>query len=90
MMTVDTLLDLIDAYKGAAGVERDTTVSHRIFGDSKKIANLRGGGDLTTGRFNDAMRWLGDNWPEGRDRPPALLPHLRAGAQVNGACGAAP
>ena len=66
------LLAVIDAYKAAADVTSDTTASHRIFGDTKKVKALRDGGDLTLGRAALAMGWLHDNWPEGREMPAAL------------------
>ena len=58
-----TLLTLADLFTGATGV-RDVTLSHRLFGDSKKLAALRDGADITVGRFNSAVRWFSTNWPE--------------------------
>jgi hypothetical protein len=62
MLTHGHLLQLIDAYTKATNVE-DKTLSFRVFGDSKKISALRGGADITVGRFNAAYRWFSDNWP---------------------------
>lgn len=64
MLSVRDLLTLADAYRGTVPVE-DKTLSFRIFGDSKKLAALRGESDITVGRFNDAMLWFSANWPEG-------------------------
>lgn len=64
MQTIETLLARADAYKRAAGVNQDSTVSHRVFGDSKKLTALRAGADITVRRFNDAMLWFDENWPE--------------------------
>lgn len=68
MIETTHLLAVIDAFAEATSV-KDVTLSHRIFGDSKKIAALRGGADITLGRFNAAMQWLSDNWPEGAEWP---------------------
>ncbi|WP_244564372.1 hypothetical protein [Rhizobium sp. RU36D] len=75
MFKIADLLLISEAYGRACGVE-EKTVSGRVFGDSKKLAALRGGADLTTARFNDAIRWFSLNWPEnatwpegGIDRP---------------------
>lgn len=75
MIEIAHLLYVADAYKAAAGVEKDTTVSHRVFGDTKKIEALRAGGDITVGRFNAAMAWFRANWPESKVRPPVLDVH---------------
>jgi hypothetical protein len=33
---------------------------------------MRNGGEITVGRFNGAMRWLAENWPDGSDLPDNL------------------
>jgi hypothetical protein len=58
------LIKVADAYREADRIE-EKTLSHRVFGDSKKLAALRGGADITVGRFAVAMCWLSENWPEG-------------------------
>lgn len=63
---------MADDYKRAHGVE-DVTVSARVFGDSKKIAALRGGADITVGRFNAAMSWFSRNWPADLNWPASIL-----------------
>jgi len=63
MIDVSELLRRADAYKVAAGVSEDSTVSHRVFGDTKKLAALRHGADITVRRFNGAMQWFDSNWP---------------------------
>jgi hypothetical protein len=90
MLEIEHLLILIDGYKNAIGLQ-DKTVSSRVFGDSKKVASLRAGGDLTVSRLNAAMRWLSDSWPEGLIWPhdifrpisgsPADLPSGETGAR---------
>lgn len=76
MITKDTLLQMADAFRAAAGIERETTLSSRIFDDSKRLTNLRGAGDITIGSFTRAMAYMAANWPEGQDLPPALTPYL--------------
>lgn len=80
MLTIRTILALTDAFREKSGLA-DKTISNRIFGDSKKIARLRAGADLTTARFNAALQWFSDHWPAGQpwpadiDRPdPAIRP----------------
>ncbi|MEE2860864.1 MAG: hypothetical protein VYB46_08640 [Pseudomonadota bacterium] len=63
MIDMNSLIARADAYKVAAGVSEDTTVSHRVFGDTKKLSALRRGGDITVRRFNAAMAWFDQNWP---------------------------
>lgn len=72
MDSIEHLISIIDAYKAASGIERDATISHRIFGDSKKISGMRLGADITTRRLRAAYEWLGKNWPDGVDRPEGL------------------
>lgn len=62
MIEIAHLLRLADAYQSATALE-DVTLSHRIFGDSKKLAALRAGADITVTRFNNALLWFSANWP---------------------------
>lgn len=68
MIELAHLLAVADAYKAATSLE-DVTVSHRVFGDSKKLAALRADADITLGRFNAALHWFSANWPEGAEWP---------------------
>jgi hypothetical protein len=68
MLRISHLLTLADEYERAVAVG-DTTLSFRVFGDSKKLTALRGSADITTGRFNDALIWFASNWPEGTQWP---------------------
>ena len=65
MVSKHQLLARIDAYKALTGISKDSVVSSRLFDDGKKIAALRGDGDITLGRFSAAMAWLDGNWPQG-------------------------
>lgn len=71
MIEIAHLLQVLDAYRAATGVE-ESTVSHRVFGDTKKVAAMRAGADITTGRFNQALVWLSANWPQGAIWPLAV------------------
>lgn len=44
-------------------------VSTLVFGDGRKLKMVGEGGDLTTGRFEMAMRWFSANWPADLDWP---------------------
>ncbi|MGK8699705.1 hypothetical protein ACRS7F_13285 [Brucella anthropi] len=68
MMNTAHILTLADAYKAALGLE-DKTVSSRVFDDSKKLTAIRTGSDLTVSRFNAALRWFDENWPDGAEWP---------------------
>lgn len=78
MFTIQTLIDVADAYKVAAGTPRDSTVSSRVFADSKKLTALRGTADITTGRYNAALRWFADNWPADAPMPEPLREFVAA------------
>lgn len=79
------LLALADAYQLAEEVP-DTTLSWRVFNDSKKLAALRGGSDLHTKRCEAAIQWFSDHWPdkavwpEEIDRPDSATPEPAAAA----------
>ena len=76
MSIIESILSLSRAYAKAEKVSL-TTVSWRVFGDTKKLRALESGGDLQTKRAASALQWFSDNWParahwpEGVDRPPA-------------------
>jgi len=78
MQTIDHLIQLADAYKIATGITEDTTVSYRVFGDSKKLGAIRSGRDITLRRFNAAVRWFCENWPDGTDMPGHNQPSQKA------------
>jgi hypothetical protein len=85
MASTQNLIELADAYKVAAGLDRDQTVSYRVFGDSKKLSDLRAGAGITVSRFNAAMEWFGQNWPEGKAFPKGLLRDAHVTAHGNAA-----
>lgn len=64
MLQIAHLLTLANEYQRITSVE-DKTLSFRMFGDSKKLTALRAESDITTARFNAAIRWFATNWPDG-------------------------
>ncbi|MVA27870.1 hypothetical protein GOZ92_26160 [Agrobacterium vitis] len=72
MLDIGHLLRLSDIYSYATGVS-EKTASYRVFGDSKKLAALRAGSDIGVNRFNSALGWFADNWPEGVEWPAGVI-----------------
>ncbi|WP_300009741.1 hypothetical protein [uncultured Roseobacter sp.] len=72
MTLVEKLLKVTAGYKSAAGISKDSRLSRQVFDDGKKIAALRGGGDLTTRRYEAALAWFDANWPQGVEKPDEL------------------
>lgn len=68
MKSLTPLMRLIDAYASATGAS-DKTISSRVFRDSKKIAVLREGGDITTARLDEAVSWFSLHWPDETEWP---------------------
>lgn len=68
MQLVRSLMTLTDAYCAARGVSA-ATVSGIIFKNSRTLPRIRNGGDLATRNYERAVRWFGQNWPEGHDWP---------------------
>jgi hypothetical protein len=69
MLNIEHLLQVADEYGRAVMVE-DKTISSRVFNDGKKLAAIRGGSDITVGRYNAALEWFSANWPDD-----AVWPH---------------
>lgn len=72
IFTTQTLVQIADAFRDASGGLKESTLSYRIFGDSKKLTSMRTDADITLGRFNAAMHWFAENWPEGHVLPDLL------------------
>jgi hypothetical protein len=70
------LLAVAEQYLAAAGLAQEKTVSHRVFGDSKTIARLRAGADITLGRYHAALAWFAANWPPAARLPAGLAPYV--------------
>lgn len=69
MSGIDQLLLVASTYAAAVNVPL-TTVSSRVFDDSKKLPALAdGNADIQVKRLEAAMRWFAENWPEGTRWP---------------------
>lgn len=69
MATIKALKTVASAFTAATGLPLKT-LSHRIFDDGKKLdAIFAGDADVVTARFDRAMQWFSDNWPEGTEWP---------------------
>ena len=62
------ILELADEYLRVEAI-RETALSNRLFGESKKLALLRAGTDLTLSRYRLAVEWFSVNWPDGAEWP---------------------
>ena len=71
MKATDSLLLLARTYGEHLQLEL-SQVSWRALGDSKKLDAIEGGADLSTRRFERAVQWFADNWPEEAVWPPTL------------------
>ncbi len=66
MIQIADLFLLFDEYCRVAGIPQ-STLSSRLYGESKKIALMRAGGGITVERYNHTLKYLDDNWPEGAE-----------------------
>lgn len=71
MNAIERLLLLARAYGGAENLE-PSTVSWRVFGDTKKLAALESGRDIQVKRLEAAIQWFSDHWPENADWPDSV------------------
>lgn len=76
MLVITDLLEIADTYRSLLGIEAETTVSHRVFGDTKRLGALRDGREITVGRFHAAMGWFAANWPDSAEVPEKLRQYL--------------
>lgn len=76
MDSIASLILAADRYGAAEKLER-TTVSWRLFGDSKKLDALINGSDIQVRRFEAAIAWLAVNWPAHVAWPDGVVrPHV--------------
>lgn len=78
MRMTDHIVTLANLYAAGHGLKR-TAVSWRIFADSRKLQAIIDGGDLVTGRYENAVRVMAEDWPTGVSWPasiprPAMVP----------------
>jgi hypothetical protein len=71
MTSINHLLRVARAYGAAEGIA-PSTVSWRVFGDTKKLGALETGSDIQIGRWERAMQWFSDNWPAGTEWPAGI------------------
>jgi hypothetical protein len=83
----EQLLLLMQSYADAVGVPV-TTASKRATGTTNTAHRLRAGGAITDIRFDNAVRWFADHWPEATHWPEGVS-RPRTGAS-SGAAGSAP
>lgn len=62
------LLNLSELYASARGLSI-SRVSTLVFSDGKVLTRIAGGGDITTSRFETAIGWFSNNWPDGEPWP---------------------
>ena len=62
MSQIDRLLQVARTYGAAEKIEL-TTVSSRVFDDSKKLTALESGRDIQVKRLEAALEWFSANWP---------------------------
>lgn len=88
MTLKENLLGLVDAYAVVRGLSR-ARVSTLVFGDGTKVGKLLAGADITTSRYESAVRWFHENWPDDlpwpSDVPRPSVPPGRPPANFAGA-----
>jgi hypothetical protein len=84
MLTIDHLLAVASAYAAAADLQ-ESVLSWRMFGDNRRLAQLRDGREITVGRFNAAMIWMARHWPDGHPLPADLIGYRAAIVDLAGA-----
>ena len=68
MLNIKHLITVADEYGRISEIE-EKTVSSRVFNDGKKLSAIRSGSDITVGRYNAALAWFSEHWPEGKVWP---------------------
>lgn len=69
MSAIDQLLTVVRTYQEAVPDLEVSTLSWRVFGDTKKLGAIMDGADLHTRRHERALQWFSENWPEGATWP---------------------
>jgi hypothetical protein len=83
--TIDHLKIIAVRYSELTGTPIKT-LSSRIFDDGKRLdAIVAGAADVTTARFDIALRWFSANWPGGEPWPDGVMrPDPAGGAEEAG------
>lgn len=86
---MDGITQLVTVARAYADAEKLdlTTVSWRLFGDSKKLRHLTQGRDIQVRRHEQAMRWLSSNWPSDADWPADIARPPSEGSTVDASSG---
>ena len=71
MQLTDHLLMTARAFSEARGLSL-SRVSTLVFNEGKKLRAIERGSDLSTGRFEQSMRWFSENWPDGAEWPASV------------------
>lgn len=80
MKITEQLILVADAYCKAKELST-SRVSTLIFNDGKRLDAIREGKDLYTGRFEQALVWFAEHWPENDDTwPEAVERPVRVGS----------
>lgn len=74
----DQLVVASTAYAAATGIKL-STLSTRLLNGGMQLKRIADGGDLNTRKFEEAMSWLSDNWPDGVEWPAGVERPARAG-----------
>lgn len=76
----EQLLLLMQCYADAISAPI-TTASKRATGTTNTVHRLRGGSGITDIRFDKAVRWFSENWPEHARWPSSVYrPHKKIAA----------
>ena len=76
------LLLLADAYQAFDPKIAETTVSWRVFSDSKKLKALRSGKSIQHHRLQASLQWFSDHWPIGLAWPDGVQRKARLAPDV--------
>jgi len=68
MSAIAQFLLVARTYRQLSGL-KTTALSWRLFGDSKKLGALENGADIQVTRYEKALHWLSNHWPEGAEWP---------------------
>lgn len=86
MNLIGRLQKVCDDYCSHTGLRREQ-VSYQVFRDQRRLSGVFAGErGLTVESYENAMRWLSENWPEGLDWPADVE---RPGSDVGATSGAA-
>ena len=70
---IQTILTLTEAYCEAKNLS-ESHISKTIFNDGKTIGLLRKGSDIGVKRYERAVQWFSDKWPEDKAWPTQYRP----------------